>query len=145
MGYKITKKDYKNFIDYALKTGFDDKDFAKEHLHYLIHLFNDLPDPVRLHRIIFLSKKSDFRKDEPGSHYSLDKNKLVDNHYLMDQLNDYAEFNDSKPYILTIESPKSKIDFDETINNNLAYPNEEEITLKEKGKGTNFISLERIR
>jgi hypothetical protein len=63
----------------------------------------------------------------------------------MDQLKDYTEFDVSKPYLLTIESPKNKIDFDETISNNLAYPHEEEITLKDKGRGTNFISLELIK
>jgi hypothetical protein len=42
---------------------------------------------------------------------------------------------------LTIESPKSKIDFDTTIKNNLAYPHEEEISLLNAGQGTKIISL----
>lgn len=141
MSYKINKKKFSEFVDYGLKTGFDNEDSVINHIEYLVDLFNDLSDPIILYRLIFLGKKSDLKKEKPGSHYVLDKRKLLTNHY-DEMLYDYSEFEDSKPYILTIETPKNRIDFDLTISNNLAYPHEEEITLKDKGEGVKIISLE---
>lgn len=144
MGYKINKDKVKKFINIALESGFHDEESAQEHLEDIIKNFNNLPDPVRLYRIIFLSKKSDLNRDELGSHYVLNKQKLIRDHYDK-MLYDYSKFENSKPYILTVECNKSQIDFDETISNNLMYPHEEEITLKNKGKGVNVISLEEFK
>lgn len=144
MGYKIDKKTYKEFIDYALQTGFDDEESAKDQIEYLVNLFNNLSDPIKLYRLVFLNSPKDFRKDAPGEHYTLNKKKLIRNHYDK-MLYDYSEFEDSKPYILTVEAPKSKINFEHTITNNLAYPHEEEITLKDKGMGIKIISLEELK
>ena len=143
MGYSINKKQYKDFIVYALNTGFDDEESAKDHLEYLVKLFNKLPDTIKLYRLVFLSKKSDLREKELGSHYVLEKKTLIKNHYDV-MLYNYSEFEDSKPYVMVVETPKNKIDFYETIRNNLAYPNEQEITLKDKGKGIKLISLDRF-
>ena len=144
MGYKISKKKEKEFLTYALQTGFGDKDFAKDHLKSFIDLFNDLPDPIRLYRVIYLKSKNDFDRDRPGSHYVLNKEKLIRDHY-DSMLYDYSKFDESKAYIISVMANKNKIDFDETIKNNLAYPHEEEITLKDKGRGVNTISIERFR
>jgi hypothetical protein len=143
MGYTINKKQYNEFIDYALKTGFDNEESAKWQLKNLINLFNKLPDTIKLYRLVFLSKKSDLRKEELGSHYVLNKRTLIQNHYDK-MLYNYSEFENSKPYMMTVETSKSKIDFYETIRNNLAYPNEQEITLKDKGKGIKLISLDSL-
>lgn len=144
MSYKINKKKVKEFIKYALQTGFDDEESANEQLKSLIRLFNKLPDPVRLYRLIFLESKDKFNRDEPGSHYVLSKERLIRDHY-DSMLYDYSKFENSKPFILTIEANKNKIDFDETIKNNLAYPHEEEVTLKDRGRGANTISIERLK
>ena len=144
MGYKIDKKSYKKFIDYALQTGFDSEESAKEQIQYLVNLFNTLPDPVKLYRLIFLNSPKDFNRNEPGEHYVLNKKKLVRDHYDV-MLYDYSKYEESKPYILTIESPKNKIDFDVTISQNLAFPHEEEITLKNKGKGVDIVSIKEIK
>ena len=55
MGYKIDKKTYKEFIDYALQTGFDDEESAKDQIEYLVNLFNNLSDPIKLYRLVFLN------------------------------------------------------------------------------------------
>ena len=77
MGYTINKKQYNEFIDYALKTGFDNEESAKLQLKNLVNLFNKLPDTIKLYRLVFLSKKSDLRKEELGSHYVLNKKTLI--------------------------------------------------------------------
>lgn len=144
MGYKINKEKFKKFINIALESGFHDEESAREHLDDVVNNFNNLPDPVTLYRLIFLGKKSDLNKNELGSHYVLNKQRLIRSHYDK-MLYDYSKFENAKPYILTISSNKNKIDFDETISNNLMYPHEEEITLKNKGKGVDIISLEELK
>lgn len=144
MSYKINKKKVKEFIKYALSTGFNDEESAEDHLKNIIETFNDLPDPVRLYRILFLKNIRDFNKEEPGEHYVLSKEKLIRDHY-DSMLYDYSQFEKSRPYILIVEANKNKIDFTETIKNNLAYPHEEEITLKDKGRGVNILSLVKLK
>lgn len=144
MGYKINKEKLKKFINIALESGFHDEESARDHLSDVVNNFNKLTDPVTLYRLIFLSKKSDLNKEELGSHYVLNKKMLISSHYDK-MLYDYSKNENSKPFILTITVDKNKIDFDETITNNLMYPHEEEITLKNKGKGANIISLEELK
>jgi hypothetical protein len=144
MSYKINKKKIKEFIRYALQTGFDDEESAQEQLHYLIKLFNRLPDPIMLYRLVYLNSIDDLNRNEPGTHYVLNKQKLIREHYDK-MLYDYSQFENSKPFIISVLASKNKIDFDETINHNLAYPHESEITLKEKGKGVNIINIEKLK
>lgn len=144
MGYKVTKDKFKKFINIAIESGFHDEESAKEHLEEIIDLYNQLPNTIRLYRLIFLSKESDLNKEELGSHYVLSKKMLISSHYDK-MVYDYSKFEDSKPYILTVDVPKSKIDFDETIKNNLMYPHEQEITLKDKGRGIDVISLDLLK
>ena len=144
MGYKVTKSKFNSFIEYALKGGFHDEESAKEHLEDIINLYNGLPDTVRLYRLIFLGKESDLNKEELGSHYVLSRKMLISSHYDK-MLYDYSKSQNAKPYILTVDVPKSKIDFDETIKNNLMYPHEQEITIKNKGRGIEAISLDLLK
>ena len=37
-----------------------------------------------------------------------------------------------------------KIDFIETLTNNILFPNEQEITLEDKGRGVDFIKVEKL-
>lgn len=43
------------------------------------------------------------------------------------------------PYIIELSVPLSEIDIVQTIIQNLSFPNEHEITLKNKGKGAKFV------
>lgn len=144
MGYKVTKDKFKKFINIAIESGFHDEESAKTHLEEIIDLYNQLPNTIRLYRLIFLGKESDLNKEELGSHYVLSKKILISSHYDR-MLYDYSKYENSKPYILTVDAPKNKIDFDETIKNNLMYPHEQEITLKDKGRGIDVISLDLIK
>lgn len=144
MGYKVTKNKLDTLIGYGLQGGFHDEESAKEHLEYIVNLFNELPNTIRLYRLLFLNKETDLNREELGSHYVLSKKMLISSHYDK-MLYDYSKSENAKPYILTVDVPKGKIDFDETIKNNLMYPHEEEITLKNRGRGIDVISLEPLK
>ena len=46
--------------------------------------------------------------------------------------------------LVTVRADKKQIDIVETLSNNILYPNEMEITLKDKGTGVTIIDIEKI-
>ena len=57
----------------------------------------------------------------------------------------YGSLRDSsygeKPFLIKVKVQKQLIDFYESIKNNILYPNEEEVTLKNKGFGADIIEI----
>ena len=132
-----------HWIKVGLESGFDDEFSASEHLDYILDILDDLPEEVKLYRIVYLDSLFDLDKLKPGTHYVLNKNSLLRNHYLLDitSSHGYGE----KPYLLTVKVNKSKIDLNLTVDNNMRYPNEQEIILKNKGKGAVIIDIKEIK
>lgn len=127
----------KHMLNQLKMMGFDD-DSAKEELDSLIYSLKVLPDPVTLYRIVIVDNKSDIDLNRPGSHYSHSKRDLLNSHT-------FLTGSGEKYYLITVSAPKELIDVNETINNEILYPNETEITLKNKGKGVKIISVNRIK
>ena len=48
------------------------------------------------------------------------------------------------PVLLTVKIKKDQIDIFNTLHNNIMYPHEQEITLKNKGKGSELIDVSQI-
>jgi hypothetical protein len=57
----------------------------------------------------------------------------------------FAEGVGDNSYIITVLAPKSLIDIKETVFNNVLYPHENEVTLKNKGKGVEIVSIKKIK
>ncbi len=139
--YKITKEDLKKLLyHYTIDMGYD-KESAIEDLKDLIGWFNTLPNKIKLYRLLYLSDMNEINYDELGSHYSNNKRDLIDNHYNRGSI--YGGMGE-EAFLITVEVPKNKIDFIETLTNNILFPNEQEITLKDKGRGVEFINLEKL-
>jgi hypothetical protein len=129
--YEITKEDLKKLLyHYTVDMGYH-KESAIEDLKDLIRWFNSLPNKIKLYRLLYLNDDSEINYDELGSHYSDNKRDLIDNHY-------------NKGSIYGDIAPKNKIDFIETLTNNILFPNEQEITLEDKGRGVDFIKVEKL-
>ena len=114
------------------------KDEAEERLDDLIYYIKNLPDPVKLYRILMVEDKENIDTDELGSHYSTNKRDLLSSH-------SYLTGTGEKYYLVSVLSPKKLIDINQTIINNILYPNEQEITLKKKGKGVKIVSVIEIK
>lgn len=99
-----------------------------------IEYLTNLPDKIELYRIIFADSKKEINKDELGSHYSDDKESLIQNSSFA---SGYGEFK----FLLTIKAKKDQIDIHNTLHNRILYPNENEITIKNNGKGVKVLSL----
>ena len=115
-----------------------DKTEAKEALDSIISNVKNLPEEIKLYRLIKVDDKKDINIDEPGVHYSLNKKDLLSSHSFADGHGDTA-------YLITVLSPKKLVDTDETIHNNILYPHEQEVTLKNKGKGVKIVSIRKFK
>ena len=130
---KINKKSLLKdllLMDYSL-------DDAKDELEYQIKWFKSLPDELKLYRIIYVESEGDINLELPGSHYSISKSDLLRNH-------EYAVGVGNEKYLLTVVANKSLIDPQETISNNILYPHEREITLKNKGEGVTILKIKKL-
>jgi hypothetical protein len=110
---------------------------AKSELEGIVSYVKELPEELKLYRILSVDSKDEINKDELGSHYSTDRKNLLSSH-------DYVTGSGEDYYIVTVKVKKSMVDVMETLENNILYPNEKEITLKNKGKGVEIISIKKI-
>lgn len=127
----------KYFISRLIEMGFDE-DSAVEELKIIVDYLKNLPDEIILYRIVVADNKSDINLEQVGSHYSMDKNSLLDSH---SYVTGYGE----NYFLLKVKASKKLIDKNETILNNILYPNEKEITLKNKGRGIEVLSIKKIK
>jgi hypothetical protein len=110
---------------------------AKSELEDIVSYIKELPEELKLYRILSVDSKDDINKEELGSHYSTDRKNLLSSH-------DYVTGSGEEYYLVTVKAKKSMVDVMETLENNILYPNEKEITLKNKGKGVEIISTKKI-
>ena len=116
--------------------GFDEED-AEYELNNLINYYDNLSNKLTLYRIVFSDSSDTIDTQYPGSHYSMNKKNLIDSHYSSLRDSSYGE----NPYLIQVVAEKQMIDFFESIKNNILYPNEEEITIKNTGFGVNILKI----
>jgi hypothetical protein len=139
--FKLTKSQINSLLSNYEYMGYDEE-YAKEDLIDLVSYLNKLPSTLKLYRIICADDISEIDRVTVGSHYSPNKTNLVRNHYDRGSIQSHC-FGD-KVFLLTVEVDKTKMDVLETLSNNILFPNEEEITLKNKGKGVQIINIEEL-
>ena len=122
----------------ALKDmGFNYEDSQFE-LSSLVKYVENLPNPIKLYRIVVIDDENNINTTYPGSHYSTSQKDLVDSH---SYLTGYGD----KYFIMTVIASKELIDVNSTIHNNILYPNENEVTLKNRGKGVEILRIKKLK
>ena len=117
------------------------KEWAIEDLQNLIEWLNGLPEIITLYRLLYLHDEDEINKEELGDHYSDNKKELLYNHHNKGSIyGDYGE----NAILITVKVNKDQIDILNTLHNNIMYPHEQEITLKNKGKGSQLIDIKEI-
>lgn len=117
------------------------KEWAIEDLESLLEWLNGLPETIILYRLLYLNEGDKINKEELGDHYSDNKKELLYNHHNKGSIyGDYGE----NGILITVKVNKDQIDILNTLHNNIMYPHEQEITLKDKGKGTSLIDITNI-
>jgi archaellum component FlaF (FlaF/FlaG flagellin family) len=110
---------------------------AENELKYHINRVKNLPETLTGYRILMVNNKKDINLDEIGSHFAKNKADLLSNHSYLTGLGE-------KYYLITAKIPKKDVDLEETIKNNILYPHENEITVKNKGKSVKIVKIEEI-
>jgi len=113
------------------------EDDAKKEVKHLESWFDSLPNELKLFRIVLADDKKDIDLDKPGSHYGMNRKELVKSHQFATGVGD-------KTFLLSVIANKSQIDNKETLNNRVLYPHENEITLKNKGKGVKIVNIKEL-
>lgn len=121
----------------ALKTmDFDEKE-AKTELKYHLNRVKNLPKTLTGYRILVVDDEKNINLDEIGTHFSENKQELLQNH-------SFCTGCGEKYYLITAKIPKNEVDLQETLRNNILYPNEHEISVKNKGKNVKIVKIEEI-
>ena len=115
--------------------------WAIEDLQSLLEWLNGLSDTLTLYRLLYLHEDDEINKEELGDHYSDNKKELIDNHHNKGSI--YGDYGDNA-ILITVKVNKDQIDIINTLHNNILYPHEQEITLKNKGKGSELIDISPI-
>ena len=128
---------YSTLLDDYKNVGLEGDDAILD-LDNLISSYENLPNSMILYRLVFSDSQEEIDTQYPGYHYTRKKKDLLDNHY-------FQSYRDSStgetPYIIKVRIQKQMIDFYESIKNNILYPGEKEITLKDKGFGSKIIEI----
>ena len=133
---KLSEDNTDNLLGCLYEMGFDNDDALYE-LNNITDNYDKLPNTLTLYRIVFSDSEDEIDRQYPGSHYSMNKKNLMDSHYGSLRDSSYGE----KPFLIKVKVQKQLIDFYESIKNNILYPNEQEITLKNKGFGADIIEI----
>jgi hypothetical protein len=121
----------------ALKSmDYSEKD-AKNELKYHLERVKNLPKTLTGYRILVVNDEKDINLDEIGSHFSENKAELLSNH-------SFCTGCGEKYFLITAKIPKNEVDLQEMIKNNILYPNELEITVKNKGKNVKIVKIQEI-
>lgn len=135
--FDITKKDIKKVImsmdvsfdeGYTITKTIDDL-WWKININYPLG-FKNIPQTIKLFRYLEVSDEKKIRTQYPqylGVHFVNNK-EYINSDFLA------LIFAVGNGFIVEIETTKNQIDIYKTIENNLHYPNENEITLKEDAK-----------
>jgi len=130
-------------LDYFGYEGFNNEEDAFEDLKEKVEFYQKMSNPVVLYRAIGVKDKKMIKTDELGEHYTPYKWNINGDTLLSIGYENWDE--DTKPYVMEVSVPHSEIDIIQTIIQNLSFPNEHEINLKNNGKGAKFIKSYKLK
>ena len=126
----------KTLISTLKSMDFSQKETENE-VEYYLKWAKNLPKTQKGYRILVVDDEKDINLDEIGSHFSKNRQELLSNH-------SFCTGCGEKYFLITAEIPKKEVDIEETIKNNILYPNEMEITVKNKGKNVKILRIQEI-
>lgn len=128
--------DEKTLISALKSMDYSEKE-AKNELKYHLNRVKNLPKTIIGYRILVVNDEKSINLDEIGTHFSENKVELLSNH-------SFCTGCGEKYYLITAKIPKNEVDIQETLQNNILYPNEHEISVKNKGKNVKIVKIEEI-
>ncbi len=138
--YKYTPEQYVSKFGCE---GFNSEEDAIEYLNDILNTdfplgLKNFPDEAILYRALFVKNPAKVSTKNFGVHYTSDID-VIDNDFLGTIGGDNFDWDETPPYIFKIKMDRNQVDFYYTINNNLIYPHEYEITTKSKNPKVEII------
>jgi hypothetical protein len=122
--------------------GFDDSGEAFNYLKEKIDFYKKLPDPSTMWRAVGVKDEKMIDIENIGQHVTPHRWAIDGDMLLMIGSENWDD--DVIPYVMELRVPLSQIDIIQTIIQNLSFPNEHEINLKEGGRGVEFIGADKL-
>ncbi len=136
----LSDKDKRLFYQAYQEMGMDEE-WYENNLLDILDWLNGLPEETILYRLLYVDDDEKIDKEFLGDHYTPNKKELLYNHYNKGSI--YGG-NEGHPILVKVKINKQQIDIFNTIHNNIYYPHEEEITLKNKGKNVKIIDVTKL-
>jgi hypothetical protein len=122
-------------LEYSESYNFDDEEVFDD-LSEKMEEWKKLPDPVTLYRVVVVSGDNEPDTRTPGEHWTQYKWNL-DGDMLLSIGAD--EMDDEQLFVLVASVPHSEINIQQTIIQNLMYPTEHEINVKDEGRNVRIM------
>jgi hypothetical protein len=136
----LSDKDKRLFYQAYQEMGMGEE-WYENNLLDILEWLNGLPEETILYRLLYVDDDEKIDKEFLGDHYTPNKKELLYNHYNKGSI--YGG-NEGQPILVKVKINKEQIDIFNTIHNNIYYPHEEEITLKNKGKNVKIIDITKL-
>ena len=98
--------------------------------------YRSLGDVVRLYRVVGVTSMDEIKVNEPGEHYVLDEFQIHE-----ESIGMYDWEDGLRAYIMEVDCPIGEIDVIRTLVQNMSFPNEWEISVKNKGNGVKVVNI----
>lgn len=138
----IEDREIKQIFDFFGTEGYNDEEEAFEDFKEKIEDYKKMPDPVKLYRVVGVKDEKLIKTDDLGEHYTLYEWNLDGDMLMSIGYENWDE--DVEPYVMEVLVPHSEIDVVQTIIQNLSFPNEHEINLKNKGRGAKLLRVYKL-
>ncbi len=133
----------REIFDYFGMEGYNDEEEAFDDFKDKVDDWKKFSDPKLLYRVVGVKDEKLIDINNLGEHWTQYKWNL-DTDMLMSI--GYENWDDDiKPFVIEALVPLSEIDIIQTIIQNLSFPNEHEINLKNKGKNIKFVKSYKLK
>lgn len=143
-------KTFKDFDDEKIRKsleffgweGFNSEEEAFKDLKDRIKFYKQMPNPSIMYRVVGVKDKKMIDIDNVGKHVT--PYKWAINNEMLHMIGSEDWDDEIIPYIMELSVPLSEIDIIQTIIQNLSFPNEHEVNLKNNGRGVKFIKAYKL-
>ena len=129
-------EDAEGIVYWLGSEGFNSEEEAVEWLELQIPEYRSLGDVVRLYRVVGVTSMDEIKVNEPGEHYVLDEFQIHE-----ESIGMYDWEDGLRAYIMEVDCPIGEIDVIRTLVQNMSFPNEWEISVKNKGNGVKVVNI----
>ena len=124
----------KGMVTFLMQDRDYNEEDANNEIDDILSWMEGLPKKMTLYRIIRADSEDDIDTENPGNHYSMDRKNLIANQ-------DFSHGVGDRVFLLKVSVDKRYINKEDTLKNNIMYPNEKEVTLSKGGLGAKVVDI----